>query len=323
MARPFKDGLEYFPLDTTFFMDDKIRLLKNEYGLNGVSVFLYLLCEIYRTSGYYKEWDDEIAMLVSEGIGSGVDYKFINEIVACCIKRRLFSLEMYEKHKILTSARIQKTYIKACIGREEIRLIKDYLIIDINNRKDIPQSFYKKIVLINKEGIVINEENAVICVDNPINFVDNSQRKEKESKVNEIKEKIKEREREIEREKEIKENIKEEREEIKENSFTSVPDSSNSSSSMFPSSFSSSLINIINDWFLYKEETGEKQLATAQRRLIKKIKETILGGYEERVIIRLIELSMNKGWKGIFWERLDEIKSDIFYEDLDAKIKEL
>ena len=36
-----------------------------------------------------------------------------------------------------------------------------------------------------------------------------------------------------------------------------------------------------------------------------------------------VELSMNKGWKGIFWERLDEIKSDIFYEDLDAKIKEL
>ena len=32
MARPIKKGLEYLPMDTDFFADKKIRLLRGEFG---------------------------------------------------------------------------------------------------------------------------------------------------------------------------------------------------------------------------------------------------------------------------------------------------
>ena len=35
MARPIKDGVDYFPLDTDFFQDDKVRLIKGEFGAKG------------------------------------------------------------------------------------------------------------------------------------------------------------------------------------------------------------------------------------------------------------------------------------------------
>ena len=35
MARPAKKGLEYFPMDTDFFADKKIRLLRGEFGAAG------------------------------------------------------------------------------------------------------------------------------------------------------------------------------------------------------------------------------------------------------------------------------------------------
>lgn len=32
MARPLKDGVDYFPKDTDFYADDKVRLLRAEFG---------------------------------------------------------------------------------------------------------------------------------------------------------------------------------------------------------------------------------------------------------------------------------------------------
>ena len=40
MARPIKKGLEYFPMDTDFFADKKIRLLRGEFGAAGLLVLL-------------------------------------------------------------------------------------------------------------------------------------------------------------------------------------------------------------------------------------------------------------------------------------------
>ena len=50
MARPIKDGVMYFPFDTDFFQDDKIRMVKAEFGIKSVTVILYILCEIDRKS---------------------------------------------------------------------------------------------------------------------------------------------------------------------------------------------------------------------------------------------------------------------------------
>ena len=43
MPRPQKEGLDYFPLDVTFFSDPKIKILKARYGVDGIAVYIYLL----------------------------------------------------------------------------------------------------------------------------------------------------------------------------------------------------------------------------------------------------------------------------------------
>ena len=48
MARPLKDGIDYFPFDVGFLQDKKIRLIKGEYGIKGVVIVIQLLCSIKR-----------------------------------------------------------------------------------------------------------------------------------------------------------------------------------------------------------------------------------------------------------------------------------
>ena len=38
MARPVKDGLDYFPLDVDVFEDEKIEAIAGEFGLKGEDI---------------------------------------------------------------------------------------------------------------------------------------------------------------------------------------------------------------------------------------------------------------------------------------------
>lgn len=58
MARPKIKGLLYFPFDIDFFEDNKIRIVKARYRSDGVMIYLFLLCEIYR-QGYYIKADED------------------------------------------------------------------------------------------------------------------------------------------------------------------------------------------------------------------------------------------------------------------------
>lgn len=65
MARPKKSGLSYFPLDTDFFDNDsRIKILKARYRADGIMIYVYLLCEIYK-NGYYIQVDDDLEYIIS------------------------------------------------------------------------------------------------------------------------------------------------------------------------------------------------------------------------------------------------------------------
>ena len=51
MARPTKQGLEYFPIDVQF--DDKIELLISELGSDALSILITIWQLIYQNDGYY------------------------------------------------------------------------------------------------------------------------------------------------------------------------------------------------------------------------------------------------------------------------------
>jgi len=163
MARPQKAGLDYFPLDTDIDEDDKIALIEARHGIEGFGVIIKLFKKIYKHSGYYYEWNEETQLLFSRKIG--VEINKVIDIVKDALKWKLFDEGVYKKYGVLTSNRIQKTYLKITYDRKEVEIIKEYILNGVNS-------------MINRVNITINS----------INLTDSTQRKGKEI-IKEIKEK--------------------------------------------------------------------------------------------------------------------------------------
>lgn len=129
MARPRKRGLDYFPLDVDFFDDEKIFDVQNEYGPLGETVYLRLVCLIYR-NGYYFKFDsiEKLAAMVIRSIGSRwVESRHeIVEIIEFMIECGLFSKRLAEMN-ILTSKGIQ-TRFKLATERRRSGIIEYNLI---------------------------------------------------------------------------------------------------------------------------------------------------------------------------------------------------
>ena len=105
MGRNVKKGLDYFPFDVDFFQDIKIRkLIKYQRG-KAVTVYALLLCLIYK-NGYYMLWDEELPFILSEQ--TGFEEAYIQEVVKCCLALGLFSKELFDKEKVLTSIGIHE-----------------------------------------------------------------------------------------------------------------------------------------------------------------------------------------------------------------------
>lgn len=110
MARPIKQGLDYFPLDVDFFQDLKIRKIIRVYGDSATSILICILCMIYKDNGYYIKWDEDTAFIISEILNS--DEEKISLVVSKAIEVDFFNKEVFSKFSILTSRAIQKNWIK-------------------------------------------------------------------------------------------------------------------------------------------------------------------------------------------------------------------
>lgn len=165
MARQTKSGIDYFPLDVS--MDDSMKLVEAQFGLKGFAIVVKLWQKIYGGEGYYCEWTEEIALLFKKEVA--LDGNVVSDIVDASIRRGIFDKDKFDKYGILTSKGIQKRYFEAVNRRKEIKVKKQYLLIDVD---------------INKENVNINLQNVDI---NPKNADINSQSKVKKSKVNKSK----------------------------------------------------------------------------------------------------------------------------------------
>ena len=112
MARTFKKGLDYFPLDIDIFNDLKIRKLIKYQGGKAITVYALLLCNIYK-SGYYMKWDKELPFICSEL--TGFEEAYISEVIKTCLTLGLFSKELFDAEKVLTSKGIQERYSRICV----------------------------------------------------------------------------------------------------------------------------------------------------------------------------------------------------------------
>jgi Lin1244/Lin1753-like, N-terminal len=111
MGRPIKNGLDYFPLDIDFFQDEKIRHVSAAFGVEGEMVAIKLLCKIYR-QGYFIKWDLAEAKLFAQEIK--IPAEKLQKIIQELLKRNFFDKNLKKNEKILSSAGIQKRFIKFC-----------------------------------------------------------------------------------------------------------------------------------------------------------------------------------------------------------------
>ena len=109
MARPRKIGLDYFPFDTDFFEDNKIRILKARYKGDGVFMYIFLLTEIYRSdNGYYIQVDEDFEYILSDQLF--MDINKVKQVLNFLLKRSLFNDKLFSSDKVLTSAGIQRRW---------------------------------------------------------------------------------------------------------------------------------------------------------------------------------------------------------------------
>lgn len=131
MARPKKQGIDYFPLDVNFFSDVKIRKITRACGSQSTSILICLLCNIYKDNGYYILWDEDLPFVIADSVG--VSEGAVKEVILKAIQVDFFDKDIYEKYKVLTSHGIQSRFKSAVYKREEIEYVVEYLVSDIQN----------------------------------------------------------------------------------------------------------------------------------------------------------------------------------------------
>lgn len=128
MARPMKQGIDYYPLSVEFLKDIKIRKIKRACGPQTVEILLCLLGNIYRENGYYIGWDEDTAFLVADEVGAKEG--LVEEIVNKATQVGFFNREKFEQYKILTSKGIQERFTEATRKRKDSVISDIYSVID-------------------------------------------------------------------------------------------------------------------------------------------------------------------------------------------------
>lgn len=167
LARPKKDGLEYFPLDVAAGKDDELELVESEHGLVGFAIFIKLLQSIYK-SGYYLEWTKKEQLIFSKRVNAAET--IVNAVITSCLEWGLFNQQMYDKYKILTSHGIQQRFIFAIGRRSAMEIYEEYLLLTKNE-----VSATKTLVIVTK-----TEVNASSNPKSKVKKIE-SKKKEKES----------------------------------------------------------------------------------------------------------------------------------------------
>ena len=127
--------IDYYPIEISIFQDTKVRKLIQYQGAKAATVYVYLLCEIYR-NGYYISWNKTTVQLVMQALN--LDVAFVKEVVICCAKVGLFNSEYLYKEEILTSKGIQKRYLRISKLCNNSITIEDYSCIE--NKQSVKQN---------------------------------------------------------------------------------------------------------------------------------------------------------------------------------------
>lgn len=173
MARPVKEGLDYFPLYVDIFEDEKIEAVSGEFGIKGEIIIIKLLCAIYK-KGYFILWNDLIIAQMLKRL-PGISKDLLNNVVERLVLWEFFDKDLFHSAGILTSEKIQENFFEATQRRKSPKPTL-YVLDKFLNHDNLIESDVKGV------NVDINTQAKGVNVDI------NTQRKGKESKEKERRE---------------------------------------------------------------------------------------------------------------------------------------
>ena len=271
--RRFKDGVDYWNIDVDFFENKKVWLIRGEFGIKGVYLYILILNEIYRTGGYYKKWDRDDCLLMSDssGVAGDCSPELIAEVVQGLVRRSLFDKGVLDRFGVLTSAEIQRRFLRI-VGnsRDSIPMVQEYFLLEPSNRKDVTRATFSKIAFFS----IDSKDSTQNLKDGTKNF-------------------------------KVLDKEKNRKEEKRTEGIGGPPAAPASAPMASETGFGAELQAAFTDWLAYKREKRQGYKATGLRSLTALVKENA-AKYGEAAVAALIRQSMASNWQGIIWAKLEE-----------------
>lgn len=112
------------------FEDQKIDRLIDAQGVAGFTVYFYLCQRAFGLNGYFLPWTCDDTASVARRIGGGVGSKTVKDTVGLCLRIGLFDNMLFERHGILTSRGIQRSFVPALKRRRVKSVIAEYWLLN-------------------------------------------------------------------------------------------------------------------------------------------------------------------------------------------------
>ena len=131
MARPRKNGLDYFPLMTSYYENEKLLDLNLEYGYLSEIVYIRILANVYQ-HGYYMEMSEQtLVKLIRRQLGG---IKTPSSELLTRIIRNIGELGLLDNNLknqgVITSFGIQRQFILSTKRRKNVDIRKYWLLDD-------------------------------------------------------------------------------------------------------------------------------------------------------------------------------------------------
>lgn len=157
MARPTKQGIDYFPMDCSF--DDKTKMYLMEHEGEGLGVLVTIWQLAYSNQGYFVYAGDDLPLLIKREIGVGINV--VSDCINTCLRRNIFNQNLYDRYQILTSKAIQKRYFEAAKKKKGIQVTREFLLISVSSYKNLVYSDENPVmggINATKEEVEVKEE---------------------------------------------------------------------------------------------------------------------------------------------------------------------
>lgn len=99
MARPEKTGLDIYPCDVDYYLDDSVAAVTREFGFKAEVIFVRMMCAIYRGGGYYMHWTDQQEMALLKEL-PGVGRELLRSVVIRLVGYGYFDKRLFDAKRV-------------------------------------------------------------------------------------------------------------------------------------------------------------------------------------------------------------------------------